>query len=328
MNSLANKIFIFGLLACLGSLIASSVLGAENPPCAHPALEKRTSLGFNRLFPGVEVVHGKIYIFGGHTRIGNRFRPTAEFEEYDPQTNTVKQLPNLPSARSLFGSVVIGNEIYVIGGTGDKPGSASSQVDAYDTAKGTWSNKAFLNVPRAGLRAAVLGGKIYTFGGYKDKGCVVEVYDIKTNTWSRLDDAAHSILNPSIAVHDGRIYIVGGGTPDGAKAKGVIQVMNGSTGKMNCLGDLPIPKGDHTVGFHQDRMYVMGGWNDMVLKSIEVYDLKTKVWSTRPDLPHPLHYHGMVLVKDRFYIVGGALSGDLASESVYSKAVYLYDPSR
>ena len=324
-SSLSLSWFCFMLALPGAHLTAAAVAGRE---ARHPVWEKQADLGFSRLFPGVAAIAGKIYVFGGHTRIGKSYQFVREVEEYDPQTNTVKRMPDMLHPRALFGSVVVGHEIYVIGGNDDlTPGGLSARVEAFDPVSGKWTGKASLKVARAGLRAAVVGDKIFAFGGFADKATVREVYDLKQDTWTRLEDMKQPILNPAVTVHDQKIFVLGGGIPDGTKAEQFVEIFDPATATWTLAAQMPVPKGDHTIGIYNNKLYVIAGWNDVILKSVEVLDLATMTWSTRPDLDHLRFYHGEAVIDGKFYIVAGA-KGDTTLASEYTNTVCLYDPSQ
>lgn len=293
-------------------------------PSVNPAWKKVADLGVSRLFPGVEVIDGKLVIFGGFTRIGGTHRVLSEIEICDAATGVVTRRADMPTPRGFFGSAVADGQIYVIGGY--EPSGLSARVEAYDPTTETWTPRAPLRVARGGLRAAAFGGKIYAFGGFKELATVFEVYDIATDTWTRLDDLRQPILNPAVTVHAGRIVVVGGGIPDGTKAAGFVEVLDPGTGAWSPLTRMPVPKGDHVVGIHKNRMFVVGGWNDITLKTIEVYDFATDSWSTRPDLDDLRFYHGGATLDGRIYVVAGA-RGDTSVAAEYINTIDVYDPS-
>jgi N-acetylneuraminic acid mutarotase/PKD repeat protein len=66
-----------------------------------------------------EVLGGKIYMFGGvGESLPTVLIPTNETEVYDPSTDTWTSGPDLLEARVSFGSGVVGNCIYAVGGDG------------------------------------------------------------------------------------------------------------------------------------------------------------------------------------------------------------------
>jgi N-acetylneuraminic acid mutarotase len=94
------------------------------------------------------------------------------------------------------GGAVVGDTFFVVGGriNGSFAGNVNSVYALNLRTKSlTWTRKANLPTARSGLAVAVVGSKIYTFGGEGDRTNTktyvfddVEVYDTKTNTWTIL----------------------------------------------------------------------------------------------------------------------------------------------
>ncbi|XP_010416951.1 PREDICTED: F-box/kelch-repeat protein SKIP6 [Camelina sativa] len=122
-------------------------------------------------------------------------------------------IPSCPSP-SLVGSayVVVGSEIYVIGGSiRDVP---SSSVWVLDCRFHTWRRVCNMRVGREFAAAGVIDGKIYVIGG-----CVVdnwarsinwaEMFDIKTQTWEPVASPGMEVREKwmhASAVMEGKVY--------------------------------------------------------------------------------------------------------------------------
>ena len=71
--------------------------------------------------------------------------------------------------------------------------------------------------------------------------------------------------------------------------------------------------------FNQKKIVVAGGHgNGGYLKSTEIYDLNTQVWTRGPDLPTTVSYSSMVTAspgsKHAAYLVGGYQGGSVANK--------------
>ena len=90
---------------------------------------------------------------------------------YDPGTNTWTRKADMPTQRGELGLGVIDGIIYACGGRSQQqPWSTEFNqscpiVEAYDPGTDTWTRKADLPVPRRGLKAEVVDGIVYVFGG-------------------------------------------------------------------------------------------------------------------------------------------------------------------
>ena len=107
-------------------------------------------------------VGGRLYVAGGRTS-----RNIDALEMYDSITDRWTSLSPLPTARSGIAAAAIGNRIYVFGGEGNpfSPAGVFEQNEVYDIATDTWRADAPMTIPRHGIGAAVVDGRIYIPGG-------------------------------------------------------------------------------------------------------------------------------------------------------------------
>ncbi len=143
-----------------------------------------------RSLHGAAVVQGRLYLLGG---IGTSGMVEA-IDCYDPPANSWKTVGRMSRARYQFGTAVIGNKIYIVGGSHEVVtphewyrGSAS--VDCYDPITNTWKAiKSCLN-KRLGCALVVSGGSLIAIGGVNDLGFVktVERFDPRFDSgWSSI----------------------------------------------------------------------------------------------------------------------------------------------
>src|SRR3989440_7720577 len=77
----------------------------------------------------------------------------------------------------------------------------------------TWTTRAPNPIIRAEALRAVVGGKLYVFGGFSgDPGPVKrsDVYDPVPNTWTQIADMPKRLTHAGVAVHGRNVYIAGG----------------------------------------------------------------------------------------------------------------------
>ncbi len=117
------------------------------------------------------VVGGKIYAIGGFNDHGARgHRVLSSVEVFDPLTNSWST-PNTTgtfTARLLHSSGVIGNKIYIIGGTPDMVNPLKENtVQVFDPETNSWISPQTKGTftPRSYLSTCALGNKLYTIGG-------------------------------------------------------------------------------------------------------------------------------------------------------------------
>jgi hypothetical protein len=142
-------------------------------------------------------------------------------ERYNPQTDAWETLTaKMPTARSGFGTAVVGRKIYTIGGYGNStiPDVVLGNVEAYDTDTNTWEAKAGLLNPKADLGASDINGNIYAVGGVGFSpytGSVealseLEEYDVANNVWNKKTDMNASRKSFGISSVNSKMYIIGG----------------------------------------------------------------------------------------------------------------------
>jgi N-acetylneuraminic acid mutarotase len=117
--------------------------------------------------PGSAVVNGKIYFLGGAHHQDENSIAQKTLEVYDEQTNTWKNLDDMPVGVDHISSAVVtyGNRLIVLGGE-TSFGALSNRVFAYTPATNTWAELTPMPVGKYAGVASVLNGNIYYVGGY------------------------------------------------------------------------------------------------------------------------------------------------------------------
>jgi N-acetylneuraminic acid mutarotase len=115
-------------------------------------------------------VGGKIYIAGGRTNtITGIVSTTLEFDPASP--GYVEMAPMITPRGGLAGAV-LGGLLFTFGGEGspDDPNGVFPDIEAYDPAANRWEAYDPMLIPRHGMGAAELGGRIYIPGGANRQG--------------------------------------------------------------------------------------------------------------------------------------------------------------
>ncbi len=101
-----------------------------------------------------------------------------------PPPTPGRQSPMSPTPLTHASHVVDGTKIYILGGyVGNHPGGSTDQVWIYDTIADNWSAGTSLPEDRGGGGAAILGRKLYYFGGAtRQQGSVSSTVD-QPHTW-------------------------------------------------------------------------------------------------------------------------------------------------
>lgn len=173
------------------------------------------------------VTHGgKVYRVGGldvHNATAaddEDLHSTAEFAEYDPNTQQWTSLSPLPSARSSHNAVVIGDRLYVVGGwklDGKSPGTWEQSALFYDF---THPEKSWRELPqpqfkRRALAVGVWKEKLVAIGGINKRGKVstqTYIFDPQASQWSKgpkMPGAGMSGFGASAWNFGGTLYVCG-----------------------------------------------------------------------------------------------------------------------
>ena len=122
-----------------------------------------------------------IIIAGAHYNSANGGRVAV----LDMKSLRVKELPRLPAARCCPGVVVDGDDVYIIGGTGNY-GTATKTVYCTNiTQTNGWTTLPAMPTATWAPVISVDSDHIYMFGGYDHTLTQTEIYNKHTQRWSR-----------------------------------------------------------------------------------------------------------------------------------------------
>ena len=186
-----DKIYAIGGILVCGEeddiMAATAMVQAFDPLLGTWA--EVASMSVHRVYHASAVVDGKIYAIGGCPDDTTDTHHTLDsVEVYDPQANNWQLVASMPGGRQMHAATAMGGKIYVSGGSfgvgGD--GDFTSSVTVFDPQANTWTELASMIQARADHTSAVMGGKLYVFGGYVEHGLTdsAEVYDPVSNMWA------------------------------------------------------------------------------------------------------------------------------------------------
>jgi hypothetical protein len=183
--ALGDNVFVLGGFNALG---ADSICLRYSIPSQ---VWSECTRGSQRAAAACVVAGERLYLFGGVRDDA----VVADAQEYDPATDTWRELPQLPVARSHMGAVFLRGQLHVIGGrtTGLVP---TGRVDTYDPVTRTWSEGPRMLVPRSDYAISSDGVTALIFGGEGNSSdplgifAAVERYD--GAVFTRLADMPHA----------------------------------------------------------------------------------------------------------------------------------------
>ena len=244
-------------------------------------------------------LNDKIYAFGGFRLPDSgppAWDPINNAWEYDPATDSWKELAPMPTKRGAASAAVANGKIYVTGGANSLPGvtengihpqrphNVLATVEEYDPATNSWRTVRPMLVARNHHTAAGVGDKVYVIGGRIGSAFIsvgsnnidlVEMYDPATDRWIPRDKMPTRRSAIGNGVYNGKIVVVG--------------------------------------GEFQDRTQFSA------YKAAEVYDPALNTWNILPSMPHPRHGVAVGAVGNRLYAVSG--DGQSAGSGIEHSAV-------
>ncbi len=182
------------------------------------------------------------------------------------------------------------------------------------------------------LSAVAMTGCRTSWSGQTDLNDAIE-----TGGWRILADVPVGRFGGAAAVVDGRLHLFGGvnmnpHTPEGqdkAEAVDLHHVYDPASDRWWEAAPMPDKKGWPAIAVYQDRIYLFGGDNKAIDRSMTteswVYDPKTDTYQTIAPLPHPRSYCHAVPVGRYIYIFGART---LRSDGRADRSSFRYDPRR
>jgi N-acetylneuraminic acid mutarotase len=168
-------------------------------------------------------VNGNIYLIGGkrYSSSDPYYIETDVNEVYYPVNDSWSTKTALPTAVQGYGSAVVDNKIYIIGGSRQPTSSGTSTLvnnnQVYDTTTDTWSRAAPIsNTVSYGSAAATQGylapQEIYYVGGFSNgqSSAITKAYTVSNNSWSNIEPMPTARGYLSLVVIDDVLFAIGG----------------------------------------------------------------------------------------------------------------------
>ena len=197
-----------------------------------PAWEELAPMPEGRFGHRMVALGGRLYVVGGLA--GERGEPgrappglvDGSVLIYDPVGDSWSAGAPMPLSRDHLAVVVVGDEIWAIGGRAG--GANHARVDIYDPVGDSWRAGPPLPEPTSGAAEGIVNGVIYVSGGEDPgRGLIIDRHwQLNTNGMTDATTAAWAPLAmPPLAVHgapgetlDGHFVIVSGSTRPGGQS--------------------------------------------------------------------------------------------------------------
>jgi len=188
---------------------------------------------------GTVIYNGKFYLVCG-IQDGHFDGTVTWMDEFDPETNAWRTMPDAPHARDHFNAVIIGHELYCAGGrrtsakTKELMQLTVSEVDVFDFKNQVWKTlpvSESLPTPRAGCTALNWKQKLVVIGGESitqiESHHEVEAFDLKKGKWTKLPGLITGRHDTGALCYKNKIYIVAGAANrGGGPDQSSIEVLN------------------------------------------------------------------------------------------------------
>jgi N-acetylneuraminic acid mutarotase len=210
-------------------------------------------------------------------------------------------------------------------------------VDLFTT-RGTWSEGRAAPTSKMEAQSAVVGGKLYVFGGFAGESATsmspvetrVSVYDPVADVWSRAADMPIDVTHCNAVVVDGTVWLAGGyrGPHPGVPAANVLRY-DAASDSWSEGPPLPVPTAAGTLALVDRTLHYIGGFTDRDTTVDRHWALAVDggtTWEPRAPLPVARGHLASAVVDGRIYAIGGQRRHD--TDPVDLDVVNAYDSAR
>jgi N-acetylneuraminic acid mutarotase len=217
------------------------------------------------------------------------------------------------------------------------PASTSPPPATGDTSPFSWDSRAASPVARSEAQGAVVGGKLYVFGGFHVGTTTTarsDVYDPAANTWTRLPDLPEQLTHSAVVADGTTIWLVAGyvGNHPGPATRSVWRF--DTVSRTYTRGpQLPAPRGAGAAAVVGRQLHFFGGTSRVAGSTADPDQQDHWVlpldggtaWTSRAPLPNPRNHLASAVVDGRIYAVGGQHNED--ENTGLQSDVHRFDPA-
>ena len=257
----------------------------------------------------------KVLIAGGLNGREN----TNSVEMFSLLNRTWTPLKRMKESRRRASSVVYNNQMFVIGGVGQRAGIKSIEklsLNAVQVDQSiTWENVlAELPEPLFGHSSVVYNGRLIVIGGfdgskYAYSDSITEISLVSPYTSKLLATMPQARCYHGVAMVGDKILILGGAV-NGSSSTNLASVLLYDITKNECkeLAVLPYPVSEMaTVKWGDDSVIIVGGAdsNEKPLNKVLLYNIKTQKSRMLPNMKYKKRGCVAAVVKDTVIVMGG-----------------------
>jgi N-acetylneuraminic acid mutarotase len=190
----------------------------------------------------------------------------------------------------------------------------------------SWSEGTTMPTARSEITATNIGDDIYVLGGFDGSGNVldvVEVYNVKNNSWESIAPLPQPLHHTAAASYDGKIYVVGGFISREWIPTNQLFIYDPIRNQWTEGKSMPSPRGALNALFVKGTLYAVGGQDQARILNInEAYDPLTDSWISKAPMITGRHHAASTTVDDKIYVIGGRIAGSSPLVNVNVNEMY------
>ncbi|KAG5891762.1 hypothetical protein JTB14_012496 [Gonioctena quinquepunctata] len=279
----------------------------QTPTTSRPASEEKPDLycalanmSCQRCAMGCANFNNSLIVCGGY----DRTECLKSVEQYIPETNSWKSLPQMRENRGRFKIAVLEEKVYAIGGSNGT--TELDSVEMLDMSINKWVKMPKMPLARSNMGVCTLDDLIYCIGGWNGqvgiKQC--DVFNPETSTWSSIAPLNTGRYQAGVTAYNRMVYAIGG--CDAWNCLTSVEVYNPEEDTWQSSKPIITARRGCGLAVFENKLYVIGGSDGShSLNTTEVFDEKTLTWTMGPSMTTPRANVEVVVVGDRLYAVGG-----------------------
>jgi N-acetylneuraminic acid mutarotase len=274
-----------------------------------PTPRSFVAAGLQRNLGAVNGGYTGVVVAGGRLAGG---ASTAIVEEYIIEDNVWRQRTPLDLPRhgaasvstSVAGTVdSVQGHVWAIGG--QTTAGVTSSVVRFAQEQDYVRRLAPMPAGRFQHAAGALNGRIYLFGGRNfQEEQTLWAFDPETETYAELMDLPSAQNGLSGIVVGDFVYALGGADQFGNSVAHV-RAFDPVEGSWANRAPMLSARRDAAVAAIGHEIYVIGGYSDGALQTVEIYDTRTNMWRSGPALPEARTGAMAVAHRGDIYLIGG-----------------------
>jgi N-acetylneuraminic acid mutarotase len=268
-------------------------------------------------------VSGYIYAISGALPHDPFSADLMDVYRYDPRTDAWSDAASLPFPLSHNepGTFVRDGQIWMVGGRSKGRSLAAWDIMIYDPPADLWLRWRSLPQPLLAPAAAAIGDELFVAGGADmeiNPETVTGVWraSLKPGWWGSTP-IPEPVEEVAAGIVGNRLVVVGGGS-----SSTQIFDVSGSywMAEMRRTAPRPLVGHGHAAEVLGDSLYLLGGI-DAGAGRMQVYDVRSNVWTVGPELPFQAGGSASALIDGKIYVGGGTDGSSVLAEAA------VYDPA-